>query len=310
MKMSLYEIYEKLLNKMLELFPDKNGDVVYHYTSLEVLWKFLKPDYDFLCTYCRDLSDNTEFRTGMFEVARLLKKHSQKDDFIRTLSFMNALAGDQGCNYLPWTMSFSLADDDTGQWRLYTDSKHGGYAVGFCVARIKNGLCEKDNKSHDTWALVTFLPCVYRNCDGGENLSKLFKFALGDVAYDLKSFLDEREAKPDNEEIARSLICFLLASLIKHEDFVSEREWRLIVQPLELGKLPNAVSMEGGRIRMATGLWGKDRKVSDCISRVVVSPQGHAEHLLEMGQLFAALRGLQKAEEPIVVPSESPYAGI
>ena len=309
------DIYNKLLNKILELFPEKKGDVVYHYTSLKVLWEFLRPDYDFLCTYCRSLSDPTEFNTGTFACARMMREFCDDnfDKFLMLLRGANVLSGDSGLNFLPWTMSFSLADDETSQWKNYTDNRMGGCAVGFSVEKIMQDI--KKGLTHDDWCFINFLPCVYVGYDSKDLIYKLFKYVMTDVVKDLACMLSHGSNDDQGGNTAQALAFLLLSSIIKHKDFKEEREWRLVMQPIELSKMSAVTAMVGGKIRMKVGLWGGEatdvptRKVSDCIDRIVISPHGPSENLCKMAEMFLELRAPMGGKRPIIVSSESPYRG-
>lgn len=332
----MHEIYADLLDAMLKIFPEADRGIIYHYTSVNVLWEFLRPDYDFWCTYCRSLSDPTEFQTGMFAVTRFLKRFFKKEKFEDTFAHMLALCGDHGLNYMPWTLSFSTAEDDTGQWRQYTDRNDGGCAVGFNREAIVSALQDEHNMAQNNWAFVTLLPCVYLE-DGAENkIESLFQYAFTTLVQELKEVFKKEK---NNDQIAVGLVGLLLASLMKHKDFREEKEWRLIVQPLELGAVAENVDMIGGKSRIRTGLWGEkldcpikvsgrehrmpcpvsqmklntkdvpNRRVGDMIERIIISPHGPSGDLLDRGKLFVALRGLKNGDCSLVVPSESPYRG-
>lgn len=333
----MHKIYRELLDEMLTVFPETNCETIYHYTSLNVLWEFLKPDYDFWCTYCRSLSDPTEFQTGIFAVTRFLKRFFQKEKFENAFTYMLALCGDHGLNYTPWTLSFSTAEDDTGQWRQYTNRDDGGCAIGFNRKMIVSTLCNEHNMSQNNWAFVTLLPCVYLE-DGAENkIERLFQYAFTTLVQKLKEvFKDDK----DGDQIAIGLVGLLLASLMKHKDFRQEKEWRLVVLPLELNAVAENVEMIGGKSRIRTGLWGAaldrpfkkasgreremsgpvsqvkvnagsvlSQRVGDLIERIIISPHGPSNDLLDRGKLFVALRGLKNDNGSLVVPSESPYRG-
>lgn len=303
------DINKKLIDKILELFPEKRASTVYHYTSLEVLWEFLKPNYDFLCTYCKALSDPTEFKKGMNACAKMWRKLCDGDSEKFLLPFQGAitLAGDCGLNCVPWTMSFSTADDETSQWKNYTDNRKGGCAVGFSAEKIMQDI--KRGLTQDDWCLISFLPCVYVGYDREDLVYKLFEYVMTDVVKDLVCMLSLGGNDDRDSNTAQTLAFLLLCSIVKHKDFREEREWRLILQPLDFTRVAKAVAMKGGKIRIETGVWCDKRKVSDCIERIIISPHGPSENLMEMGELFVALRELKKDERPIVVPSESPYRG-
>ncbi len=220
-------IYKKLLRKMLELFPDKNANTVYHYTSLEVLWEFLKPDYDFLCTHCRELSDPTEFcKTGMFACTRMMRKLSSgnSNEFLAPLSGANALSGSSGLNFFPWTMSFSTASDETSQWRNYTDRIRGGCAIGFNTEKIRRDV--ELGMAHEGWSWLNFLPCVYVKHDSDEQIYNLFQYAMTEVVGDLAEVLSCGKDVDQGANTAKAMVFLLLASLMKHRDFHAEREVR------------------------------------------------------------------------------------
>ena len=321
------DVHIKLLERVLDLFPDKKGDLVYHYTSLDVLWEFLRPDYDFLCTYCRALSDPTEFQTGMFACTRMWREFcgGNSAEFLIPLSGVNVLSGDSGLNFSPWTMSFSLASDETSQWKNYTDKIKGGCAVGFDKDKILENvlyvldgderMSSSENNGEATRNLlrndfISFLPCIYMGCDDVDRICELFRYCMTEVAEDIAAKLSCGEDDAERaHNTALTLIFLLLSSIIKHKDFKDEREWRLVLQPIELSESAEAVSIVGGKPRMKTSVWGNKQKVSDLIGRIVISPQGLSDNLREMVELFVALRGLKKRGGPLVVSSESPYRG-
>ena len=338
--MTLYDVYEKILGKLLELFPEKKANRIYQYTSKEVLWEFLKPDNDFYCTYFRDLSDPMEFITGMGVVTQMWREYcrGEEDEFLTPLRYSVAMSGKYGKNLLPWIMSFSKAKDETSQWRTYTNRNEGGFSVGFDVDVIRQRLYENNNQSHGAWCLLSFLPCLYADCDSQESINTLLEFVLRDVVVDLKGLLDARQIADNNEQIARSLLYLLMSSIIKLSNFKEEQEWRLVVQPLELNEVAVQVEMIGGKPRIRTGLFGaktndksldiqdsvattkkdgqgqqdslqNDHMLSSAIGEIIVSPHGPSEFLHDKAELSLALRGVGDGERPMVVSSESPYRG-
>lgn len=314
--MTLYDVYEKIIGKLLELFPEKKASRIYHYTSKEVLWEFLKPDNDFYCTYFRDLSDPTEFQTGMNALTRMWRKHcgGDEEEFLRPIERAYAMSGKESRNLTPWVMSFSAARDKTSQWMSYTDSMVGGFSIGFNMVRIKQIIQNNTNQSYVAWSLITLLPCLYSGHDDQSKINAVLEFVLQEVACDLKNFMDKRQADKHNLEIARALLYLLMASIIKHSDFSSEEEWRLVMQPIELSELADrgltgdksAFAMIGSKMRLRSGLLGESNMISSLVEEIVVSPHGHSDVLYDRAQLFLTLRGL---DATIVVASESPYRG-
>ena len=314
--MNLYDIYDKIILKIFEFFPEKKAERIFHYTSESVLWEFLKAENDLYCTYCKSLSDPTEFLTGMCVVARMLRDHcgGNEDGFLQPIEAAYAMSGNEGKNFLPWIMSFSMSKDKTELWRKYTNVVAGGYSIGFCVDKIKACLSMSNNQSSDAWILISLLPCLYSGCDDQDKINALLEYVLDDISIDLKVLMDKRKRADDNEQMARALLYLLMASIIKHSDFSGEEEWRLVVQPIELTEVANhklpgesdAFAMIGGKPRLRSRLFGSGITISSLIEEIVVSPHGPSDILQDRAQLFLALRGIDSS---IVVKSVSPYRG-
>ena len=302
-----FEIFDKFRNKILELFPEKKELRVYHYTSSEILWEFMKPGGDFRCTFYSALSDPTEFYTGMSAETRFWRKlHKELNvDFTMPLYDVSSAA-----ESVPWIMSFSAARDETSLWRDYT-SRTGGYAMGFNVENITKAIIEDSHLEHDKWVLINFLPCIYYGCDDMHKINELIKYALTELTFEFAAFLSRGSEKDrdENERLARTYLWLLLASVIKHKDFRDEQEWRLIVQPLELKSAGRKCEMVGGKIRIASGLCGTRRRLINFIDEIIVSPHGPSDSLRLMAEMFVSLSGFGGDGESRIVASVSPYRG-
>lgn len=310
MSTHLFDIYKLILDKILELFPEKKANAIYHYTTKEVFCELLKPNKDLYCTYCADLSDTTEVLIGMRTVGTIWMElcNDERSEFVRPIEYLCRMSGDSDSNLFPWTMSFSTERDDTRQWRLYTDRLAGGYSIGFSWDEMYEILSGKGSLIHGDKAFVSLFPCLYKGVDDYERIKVLVKFTLEEVVKEMKHFVLKRGEEDDRENIARTILFFLLASIIKHKDFKDEREWRLIVHPMDIKAVGGHIDIVGGKLRIRSGLFGNKNPIRKCLSEIVVSPHGRQDSLFYMAKIIIAARK-QKGNQIKVVPSESPYRG-
>lgn len=331
--MNLFDIYKKILCKILDEFPDKIGkcrvdselfesdddcglkkylpQCIYHYTTKDVLWNIIMEGSDLYCTYFEELSDPTEFKTGMFAETRIWRKvcNGDTERFVRPLAYFDELSGSEGIYLCPWIMSFSLARDKTSQWKEYTDCKNGGYAIGFNPINIVKKIEGHNLMTNDAWSWTLLLPCMYVGYDDSVKIERVIRYLLNDVSSELKEFLDKGGHKENNEHIARALVYALSASLIKHADFREEKEWRLIVQPFGLHKAKDIIKLFGGKLRIKSGLFEYDM-LYNAIEEIVVSPHGPNDTLLDVAKIITTAKSGAEADNKInVVVSESPYRG-
>lgn len=304
-------VNDKIRDKILSLFPKKQAKEIYHYTSLTVLWRFLANDYDFLCTYCRALSDHTEFLTGMSACVQMLR--GMNEDLVEQLRDAVAVSGNTGVDFFPWMMSFSIGGDETFLWEHYTDNQNGGCSIGFNTQKLINDIKSVNGITNDSWCLVSLLPCIYIGYDDENKINKLFMYAMTEVADELARFFkvnDDFCEDENSNKMARTLIFLLLSSIMKHKGFKDEQEWRLIIQPMDVSKLLSYASVIGGKLRLKSGVWGGKRKVFKCIDRIVISPQGSSDTLRDSANMMVAVRELQKEHDSVVVSSLSPWKGL
>jgi len=256
--------------------PDGTGmaESRYHYTTADVLEKFLVDEGDLLCTHCRTLNDYNEFIVGV----RVLDDYMRNRNWNQNLSNrivrqLNGLAQlDLG---MPWIFSFSIYNDSLLQWSTYTDKKEGGYAVGFSSARLQQLADERTVKANrnDSYPVSTFyLPCFYDGIDDVYGwLDDFFKEYIGSGAV----FASQLEVQDMNR-------IFLLASVaplcIKERSFFMEGEWRLVLVP-NFNTAYDSVASIAGRPR----LWARVRNdigfLRDAIKSVIVSPHGRRDSL-------------------------------
>lgn len=248
-------IYRLLLERILELFPDKATNIVYHYTGIDIFMKLTRRNGDFRCTYFEDLSDGKEFYAGLKCLTDFWRSHGGSPKVVKEDLLFRMLAGKVGdesrCggNFRPWTMSFSAAVDNTIMWQCYTDRQIGGCAIGFDCEALIDKIESCQCMANSSWALISFLPCIYvavdnvPHCksgkmseydkvgaDDGAKVHKLIKYVLNDLAKDLEKTLMSKDDGRNTQEgvkvanTARVVLEMTLASIFKHKDFSHEKE--------------------------------------------------------------------------------------
>jgi hypothetical protein len=292
-------IYRLLLERILELFPDKKTDIVYHYTSIDTFWKLTKPDGDFKCTYFESLSDGKEFYAGLKCLTDFWRSHGGSPKVVKEdllFQMLDGKVGDEskcGGNLRPWTMSFSAAVDNTIMWQCYTDRQAGGYAIGFDCEALIDKIESYQYMANSSWTLLTFLPCIYvavddiPHCESGKlsecnklgadddaKVQKLINYVLDDLAKELEKVLRSKDDNRNTHEIvkvantARVILEMTLASIFKHKDFSHEKEWRLVTQPIDMTGLLSddnsdkcPIGYVGNKWRIATGVFGRSKEM-------------------------------------------------
>ena len=250
------------------------SECCYHYTTADVLEKFLIKDGDLRCTHCRALNDRNEYFVGVDALDEYMQNRNWNQNLSKQI--INQLKGfaqfDLG---MPWIFSFSIYNDSLFQWTTYTDKKEGGYAIGFSISSLQQ-LVEKRNAKGNvdaTCPVTTYLlPCLYVGIDDiFGRLDDFFKQYIASGAV-YASELDDQSVKK----------IFLLASVaplfIKEKSFFIEGEWRLVLEP-NFNEAYDCVESIGGRPRMWARVNDDIGLLRDVIKSVIVSPHGKRESL-------------------------------
>ncbi len=225
------DFYHSILLDALFRRQDKfKGDFVFHYTSLDVFEKLIKPDGDLLMTRFDELNDDSEFEYGWQQIVQKMEcncgmQRRKVKLFVREKARMCA----EGLQ-VPWIMSFSELPDSLSQWSMYTNRKSGGCSIAFDFREINYtvDVLRRDKRvEFDVW----FLPCLY---DWFE-IERVWKVWCHEHNGALNAImnLDYCDLKRRQADIFHPLIddLFMLAAIIKHPGFSAEREWRLVVSP-------------------------------------------------------------------------------
>ena len=245
-------------------------ECIYHYTTANVLERFLAEDGDLLCTHYRALNDDSEFREGFERVLQYARKMKWNANLLYRIRKLGDHFNEKDI-FMPWIFSFSLHNDMLSQWIGYTDQKDGGYAIGFDIGQLRK-LTEEKNKISQKTPTKVVLNCVYSDVDDVD--AKLDEISLDS---DLTSYVHSDHLVMEKE--AKLLfVVMLMSSMIKEKSFFQESETRLLLF-VDDEKLYRDVISIGGKPRMKANLSEKPGYLRDLIKSVVISPHGNQNSL-------------------------------
>lgn len=260
-------------------------NMLWHYTSPEVLWKMLEGNL--YATHYRFMNDSAEILYGLNIFKSFFQKAAADNQTIANT--LMALA--QKDFFL---MCFSNKEDDLYQWRSYAGD--GGFAIGFSEQEIHTLIAEY-YKNTPVNLLLDFklLPCKYLETYKINRYFRYLSYKLFHKSYELKEFVPEDILSQKEFELAVSqelpqedknksswelLLDFTnefamnfsvqkQCSIIKNPSFKAEEEVRLIVTG---NNLRNKIDLVGGKPRIALPF-----KLQNCIKAVYVSPHGETD---------------------------------
>lgn len=314
-----FYLHEDFKKKFPELFP---GQLIYHYTSVDVLCKLSESSASFYATTYRALNDDSEYEKGVQYVLtkylpkyqkavhRLLKKKYPK------LYNPDSNGGEDSFIYTPWVMSFSMASDLLSQWIAYTPKKSGGVAIGFdynnmeavigTSVRMRRVRCTVDPAAISYE--VHFLPCVYLD-DGSEIVKKVLDYLFADYWPKFSAATidksDDAKVRQNKKAFAALLVVNLFGAMAKDASFVAEKEFRIIMLAKKSECLKN-IELIGGKPRLRVPLEDETKvKINSLISSVMVSPHGDLRLLHSIVDFVKARCSLKFK----ILDSKSPYNG-
>ena len=203
-----HEIYEILENRSFI----QDIDIVYHYTTLDSLYKILISK-SFHCCHRSFTNDYSEFEYGINMLDNSINRLTNNSEDVAPLGemfskiknpkFVKAFIG-----------SFTTLKDSLSQWRSYA-ANATGIAVGFDVKKLAN-YCEKNE---------LFFGSVFYSDDSDKLFVKLMK--------KLSPLFNEMINNGKEEDIHNGYAIFFsyilgMASFIKHNGYKEESEIRII----------------------------------------------------------------------------------
>ena len=293
-------------------FPDKFPSVInvggkevrpiYHYTSVDVFEKMLHVGADFYLSESSLLNDSAEFKTGL----RILDEYKVKAgaDVFEGLTLEHVESRVQNPADEPWIMCFSADPDSLGQWISYTDRAKGGVSVGFDISRlqnkIKNGYAKWIREDKRFGCPMYLVPCFYTKKDDRAILN-LLDYMFGEYRHTALKNCPYCDLMSRRSIIMEIMLIF--CSMIKHESFHAEKEWRLVFIPHSEDRVLQ-YSFLGGKPRLRSRMFEDNGMLRNEILDVVVSPYGTSTRAV--GRLMR-LWGM-RADLPRF--SKSPYNGL
>lgn len=259
-------------------FPERNSSlqnnprVIYHYTSVDVFEKMLHDDSDFYLSESSLLNDRKELFSGI----ELLYRHQKEigKDLFPGLSESFVMEHVAKPTEEPWVMCFSSDADSLGQWISYTDRQRGGLAVGFDIDklfdRVRHGYNSWRAEDDQCGCLMYLVPCFYEGSDAAD-IYKLIEYLFGEYR-ESQLALNARSDDLMRRSITMELI-LILSSMIKHESFHAEREWRIVFLP-HSEKRAASYKFLGDKPRLPSKMFDSGFKLRDAIVSVTTSPHG------------------------------------
>lgn len=274
---------------------------LYHYTSIDVFEKMLHVDADFYLSESSLLNDSKEFKTGLDYLFEYAKGHRLD---LCGITKMKVESWSSNPADEPWVMCFTTEHDSLGQWMAYTDRHNGGVAVGFDFDKLSASTREAYRKwrtgENGFGSLIFLVPCFYVPLES-EKVNELIRFMFGpyrDRQIALNS-IDDDSFRPS---LTMELI-LILSSMIKHDSFRAEKEWRIVALPHSEEKVAKYEFL-GGKPRLKSRIFGESEKLRDAIVEVFRSPHGTGT------RAAWNLMKLNGRPDLVPIPSESPYNGL
>lgn len=186
--------------------------MLYHYTSVETLYKILKNSEDgfikLRANYYKNMNDTVECQYFINAISKLLPDQ-ESINLDRTLHEVG----------FPYLISLSEYEDDLPMWNMYGDKGHG-VAIGFSRDMLLDATSRFQDYGDDkTKALKKRCFCKFYKC-------KYWKEEQVDSEFIKKYNVNETVLKSTNEQTQKE-ICSI-SYLIKHPSFHYEGESRVV----------------------------------------------------------------------------------
>jgi hypothetical protein len=205
----------------------EDGDIIYHYTSVEAFWGIISSNKLWLSNIS-DTNDRTEYRHFNNKCLKAIKnKEGETAELIKNLKEFNGFFSNK-----TYMCSFSSKKDLLSQWRGYGKMGHG-VSIGFRISKL-------DIKKHSPTPSHHLADCLgihAVNYDKADQdimvINLLSRYSLaysGD--YDGDTYEQHNYAALNlGIEINK------ISAICKHHAFIEENEVRIIYTPLGHGMM-------------------------------------------------------------------------
>lgn len=207
--MENYTTIYKILNNREFL---KEHQVIYHYTSLKVLYEILSSGH-FHFNHCSFMNDYTEFECGVNLFQEMLNEFVETDAEKEIINIFDEIKSlrDESKAFIG---SFTTLKDSLSQWRAYTPTT-SNIAIGLDVNKVRK-CCNNNDISFGSVKYTNEFKSVFAN---------YFKELMPSLLYAMNNKTQDN-IQGINEIILVYL--YMLAPFIKHEGFREEEEVRII----------------------------------------------------------------------------------
>jgi len=210
---------EQLIKKYMDNNGNKLPPKLFHYTTQDGLLGILDRA-KILATDILYLNDSTEFIHSVDlmkknEIPRIVKKISneQVKKVVKLLLDPSKVLSE----FQIFVCSFSTDGESLSQFRSYCPDNNG-FSIGFDHTELRNRVNSQDFKT------FYLLPCFYQKDEKNGMIQELSREVRIGIASYLETNKDDYLDKTIDEYNRKFL---LLASILKHESFRDEKEWRL-----------------------------------------------------------------------------------
>jgi len=232
-----------VLHEVIKPCPEKFPEIVWHYTSSNTLVEIIK-SHSLWSTQISCLNDTSECR-HFFDLIFNEFLHRRNSyinylliplyDFLQTQKDK-----DRGAESGWFVASFCMEGDDLNLWRAYAGGE-GGVAVGFnskeLIPRLWKKDIEENRNSLKMLPDIYLLPVIYEPAEKDVLVKKLCdkieRFFLNGLSGQYPPDWTEQFWNAWEDQL------LVIAPIIKHQSFASEKEWRLIKKFPEISSKNN-----------------------------------------------------------------------
>jgi hypothetical protein len=277
---------------------DYSPEILFHYTSIEVLTKIIDSVEDKICffaTHAMYLNDPTEYCNAISLLEESMKKF-ETDNKIQnkqSYNFKHHLFSDMSLMFgEPYLLSFSENDDDLAMWRSY-GSDGRGVAIGLDRTKLQKYSRDESNENTD------LIKCLYEKDDIMNGLIKFWS-----KNYDQISISDDgKSIGLNNFDLFFNLTQFCFS--FKSHAYTIEKEWRLCKTDADSSSSSN----KNIHYRERNGLivpYLRHHFSKDIIKKIVIGPCVNREMLKKSILMLLDSRGFNLKEKDILI-SDVPY---
>ncbi|MCK4447340.1 MAG: DUF2971 domain-containing protein [Candidatus Marinimicrobia bacterium] len=210
--------FQKIISVILTI-EDKPPSL-YHYSTQAGLMGILESK-KIWATNIRYFNDSMEFKYASQLIHRRFKQIFSSNDNNENMFYNWIDRSHILKEYEVYVSSFSIVNDLLSQWRAYCP-KNDGYSIGFKFDEL--------TKSANQLSKAVLLPCVYKKKYIKDIIGDLKQFVLSEFIniLKLKNYKSQVENKLEALSNTYTKMFLLVASVLKDDSFLEEKEWRLI----------------------------------------------------------------------------------